>query len=411
MFPYQDPTGSNFLQTQGALDIYRGRLHAQYEMASKLPDTKLIPIRAFGDLQQTPRVDRLITFAPGATFGNATVTWNAFPRRNQAVNNTQVDTTRRLQEEYVEWIVQTNAGKLSSITFTTEFAAYFQTLADHSFEALVAGIQQVIPKANPTVAELLGTSQKPAPLEADGVVGPATWSLLERILDRPPANAPVLRRGSQGEEVIWLQTRLAWLNLFDGKLTGLFDQTTENAVKAAQKRYVGAGELFRQNLPNNPWNNGQKGILCMANFDNTLPLLFGLLSHCAVPRPDVSAQEICNLVGAVNCVPGRSSDPNACMAVQTEVLKGNVFSPADPIGIQILKLQGIWRINGVQIDINDPQKNQGAWQVSRSGRRAVLKNLLGLTLDGAPITSGGQVARKLQVGLKVIIALEKSLKR
>jgi peptidoglycan hydrolase-like protein with peptidoglycan-binding domain len=411
MFPYQDPTLSNFLQTQGALDTYRGKLHAQYETASKLSSTKFVPIRAFSSLQPQTGVDRTIIFAPDATFSNAIVTWNAFPRRNQAVNNTQVDLNRPTQEEYVEWAVQSNAGKLSSITFTTEFAAYFQTLADHSFEALVAGIKQVIPNANPTVAELFGTSQKPTPLTVDGVVGPATWSLLERILDRPPANAPVLRRGSQGEAVKWLQTRLTWLNLFDGKLTGLFDQTTENAVKAAQKRYAGGGELFRQHLPNNPWNNGQKGILCMANFDNTLPLLFGLLSHCAVPRKDVSIQEVCNLVGGTNCVPGRSSDPNVCMAVQTEALKGNVFSPADPVGIQILKLQGIWRINNTEININDPQKNQGAWQVARGGRRGVLKNLPGLTLDGVPITSGGQVARKLQVGLKVMIAAEKDLKR
>jgi peptidoglycan hydrolase-like protein with peptidoglycan-binding domain len=411
MFLYQDPTSTNFLQTQGALDTYRGRLHAQYETASKLPGTKFLPIRAFSQLPPVTGVDRLITFAPGASFSNATVPWNAFPRRNQAVSNTQVDTNRPAQEEYVEWAVQSNAGKLSNITFTTEFAAYFQTLADHSFEALVAGIKQVIPNANPTVTELFGTAQKPAPLLVDGIVGPTTWSLLERILDRPPANAPILRRGSQGEAVKWLQTRLTWLNLFDGKLTGLFDQTTENAVKAAQKRFMGAGELFRQNLPNNPWNNGQKGILCMANFDNTLPLLFGLLSHCAVPRRDVSPQEVCRLVGGTNCVPGRSSDPNVCMAVQTEALKNNVFSPVDPVGIQILKLQGIWRINNTQIDINDPQKNQGAWQVSRGDRRGVLKNLPGLTLDGLPITSGGQVARKLQVGLKVMIAAEQDLKR
>jgi peptidoglycan hydrolase-like protein with peptidoglycan-binding domain len=411
MFPHQDPTNSNFLQSQGALDTYRGRLHAQYESAAKLPGTKFVPIRAFGSVNSAQGLDRNISFVLGTTFSNTIVPWNAFPRRNQAINNAQVDANRRSQEEYVEWAVQSNAGTISSIAFTTEFAAYFQTLADHGFETLVAGIKQVLPNANPTVAELFGTSQKPAALTVDGVVGPATWDLLERILDRPPANAPVLRRGSQGEAVKWLQTRLSWLNLFDGKLTGLFDQTTENAVKAAQKKYIGGGELFRSHLPNNPWNNGQKGIFCMANPDNTLPLLFGLLSQCAVPRKDVSPQDVCSLVGSTNCVPGRSSDPNVCVTIQREALQGNVFSPTDPVGIQILKLQGIWRINNTQIDINDPQKNQGAWQLTRGGRRGVLKNLPGLTLDGTPITSGGQVARKLQVGLKVTIAAEKDLKR
>jgi peptidoglycan hydrolase-like protein with peptidoglycan-binding domain len=411
MFPYQDPTGTDCLKRQGALETYQGKLHTQYETAAQIPDTKFVPVQAFSGLQPSGQPDRVITLLPGATFSNAIVPWNAFPRRNQAVNNAQVDTERTLQEEYTEWVVQSNAGKLSSVTFTTEFAAYFQTLADISFEALVAGIKEVIPNANPTVSELLGVAQKPTLLTADGIVGPMTWDLIGRMLDRPPSDPPTLQLGSKGEPVIWLQTRLTWLGLYDGKLDGNFNSKTQAAVIAAQKRYVGAGELFRQNLLNNPWNNGKKGLLCMANFDNTLPLLFGLLAHCAVPRDDVAVQEVCQLVGGRNCVPGRSSDPNVCGAVQIEVRNGNVLSPSDPVGIFIMKLQGIWRINNVQIDINDPQKNQGAWVVSRGNHRAVLKNLPGLTLDGAPITTGSQVARKLQVGARVMIAATKDIQR
>ncbi len=412
MFPYQDPTGTDSLKRQGALETYQGKVHAQAETAVRLSGTQLVPIATFSALKPSGLADRVIpTLLPGAQFHNAIVPWTAFPRRNQAVNNADVDANRRLQEEYVEWLAQSAAGRITTVTFTTEFATYFQTLADISFEALVAGIKDVLPNANPTVQELYGTSQKPLPLLADGVVGSATWGLLERILDRPPANAPTLRRGSKGESVVWLQTRLAWLNLFTGKLDGEFGATTEAAVIAAQKRYAGGGELFKQNLQNNPWNNGLKGILCMAHPDNTLPLLFGLLSYCAVPRPEVPAQEVCNLVGGTHCVVGRSSDPNICMATQTEVLNGNVLSPSDPVGVQIVKLQGIWRINNVQIDINDPLKNQGIWQLSRGNHRALLKNVPGLTLDGAPITTGAQVARKLQVGARITIAAAKDIKR
>jgi Putative peptidoglycan binding domain len=208
-----------------------------------------------------------------------------------------------------------------------------------------------------------------------------------------------------------LQTRLAWLGLLNGKLDGAFGPKTQAAVIAAQKRYAGGGELFRQNLANNPWNNGKKGIFCMVQNENTLPLLFGLVVNCAVPRLDMPEQEVCNAVGSLNCVPGRNSDPNVCRLTQNEVRKDNVLSLSDPVGIRIVTLQGMWKINNVQIDINDPAKNQGAWQVSRNGHRAVLKNLPGLTVDGSPITTGAQVARRLQVGARVTIAAEKDLKR
>ncbi|MCU0568164.1 MAG: peptidoglycan-binding protein [Oculatellaceae cyanobacterium Prado106] len=393
MFPYKDPTGTDFLQQQGALDTYRGRLISRYDTASKVANTHFAPIASMHNLKSGKDPDV------------ATVTWTAFPRRNESVSNDQVDRVRTNQEEYVEWAVQSSGGKLSSITFTTEFSAYFQTLADHSFNALVAGVKAVIPTANPTVRELLGVDQVPAPLTADGVVGPATWKMLEMVLDRPvPDNAPTLRQGSRGEPVVWLQIRLRWLNLLDGSLDGSFGAKTHAAVVAAQKRYLGAGELFRRNLSNNPWNNGQKGILCMANFSNTLPLLFGLMANCSTPRPNVRPQEVCNLVGSINCVPGRSSDPFVCVAAQTQALSGNALSLRDPVGIEFRALQGIWRINGQQIDINNPQQNQGIWQLSRGRHRAVLKNVPGLTLDGAPIISGAQVARKLQVGADVVVA-------
>lgn len=393
MFPYADPTGTDFLQSQNALTTYRGRLTSQYDASSKINGTKFVSIAALSDLK------------PGTLSQKTTVTWVAFPSRSRSLPNEQVDRERSRQEEYVEWVVQRNGEALTSVIFTTEFSAYFQTLAELSFEALVAAVREVIPAANPTVRELLGVDQRPTPLVADGVVGAATWTVLEEVLDRPvPSSAQVLRRGSRGDDVVWLQTRLIWLGLLAGQPDGDFGSKTEAAVIAAQRKYLIGGDLFRKNLANNPWNTGQKGVLCLANRDNTLPLLFGLVSNCAVPRPHVRPQEVCSLVGSINCVPGRSSDPFACINAQTLALNGNVLSLSDPVGINILKLQGIWRINGQQIDINDSQRNQGVWQVSRGRQRAVLRNIPGLTLDGAPIRTGSQVAKSLQVGVDVVFA-------
>jgi Putative peptidoglycan binding domain len=410
MFPYQDPTGSDCLKRQGALETYQGKLNAQYETVWKVPGTKFVPIRAFSALQPGGQPDRIVSFTTGAKFSNATVTWTAFPRRHESLGEAQIDADRTLQEEYTEWVVQSSGSKIASISFTTEFAAYFQTLADISFEALVAGIKEVIPNANPTVQELYGTDQKPLPLTADGVVGPETWTVLGQVLDRPESNPPTMRLGSRGDDVVSLQTRLAWLGVLDGKLDGDFGPKTQAAVTAVQKRYARGGNLFRRNLADNPWNNGEKGLLCMVQNENTLPLLFGLVVNCAVPRLDMPVQDVCNAVTPENCVPGRNSDPNVCRATQTEARNGNVLSLSDPVGVRIVTLQGIWRINGAQIDINEPTKNQGAWQVSRSSHRAVLKNLPGLTVDGSPITTGAQVARRLQVGAQVRLAAAKDLK-
>jgi Putative peptidoglycan binding domain len=415
MFPYQDPTGSDCLKRQGALATYQGKLNAQYETVWKVPGTKFVPIRAFSPLQPSGQPDRIVSFIAGAQSNNTMVTWIAFPRRHESVDEAQIDANRTLQEEYTEWVVQSSGDKLASITFTTEFAAYFQTLADVSFEALVAGIKAVIPNANPTVQELYGTNQAPLPLAADGVVGPVTWTVLGQVLDRPESSPPTMQLGSRGDDVVSLQTRLAWLGVLDGKLDGSFGPKTQAAVMAAQKRYARGGSLFRDNLANNPWNNGEKGLLCMVQNENTLPLLFGLLVNCAVPRLDMPVQDVCTAVTPNNCVPGRNSDPNVCRVSQDEARKGNVLSLSDPVGVQIVTLQGIWRINdgktNRQIDINNPKDNQGAWQVSRGGHRAVLKNLPGLTVDGSPIKTGAQVARRLQVGARVTIAAEKDLQQ
>jgi peptidoglycan hydrolase-like protein with peptidoglycan-binding domain len=391
MFPYKDPTGTDRLQRQGALTAYQGKLQAQFSDVAKTSDTKFVLLEKFNQLK------------PGIQADQKVVPWIAFPKLRSNLSNSEVDKARGDHEEYVEWATQSSGGRVDRITFTTEFPNYFQSLADISFDALVAGIKDVIPTANPTVKELLGLDQAPPRLKADGIVGPNTWRVLSQVLDRPFSNTSVLQLGSRGQEVEFLQVRLIWLGLLDGTVSGTFDEKTKAAVIAAQQKFSPAGAAFRNHLTANPWNNGSKGIFCMAHSANTIPALFGLMSPCAVPRRD-RPEEVCGTLGG-SCVPGRNSDPFVCSATQNLAKGGNLISLRDPVGIEIFKLLGEWKINGTRIeDINDPQKNQGVWQVTRGKRRGVLNNVAGLTLDGSPITSGAQVAKRLQVGAGIVVA-------
>lgn len=322
MFAYQDPTGTNFLETQGALNAYRNILEARYLTSARIPNSAFTLLEAFSDL------------SPGTTPDIATVTWIAFPRTATASFDL-IDTDRfNWQDEYVEWRTEKAAdGRVTQITFTTEFPEYYQALAEVSLEALIAGIQATIPGANPTVQELLGSD-------------------IDTVFNR--------------------------------------------------------GLRFRNNLQRNPWNNGEKGILCLTQRFNTLGALFNLLDKCGVPRPSSNPNDVCGLVGGA-CGSGRNSDPAVCVAAQNQARTARGLSLADPAGINIIEHRGIWRINGRRIDINDLANNEGVWQLSRGNRRGVLRVVDGLTLDGSPITSGAQVSTQLIVAADVITAPEIAL--
>lgn len=166
--------------------------------------------------------------------------------------------------------------------------------------------------------------------------------------------------------------------------------------------------LFLRNLPGNPWNNGEKGILALSAGPNSMPALFGLAAPCGVERPGVPANQVC----APNfCVPGRQSDPQICAACQQLARNDRSFSLVDPIGIFIKQLTGIWKVGGEQIAINDPGNNKDRWSVGRNGRRARLK--VGgnerLMLDDDEIKTGTQVADKLFVAATVASALNADL--
>jgi hypothetical protein len=325
MFAYTDPSGTDFLELQGALSEYRAIIDRFYRTSASLENSGFTLLDAFENL---PTGARRIDSIP----------WRAFPISASA-SNSQIDRDRfRWQDEYVEWRVErTSAGLISKITFTTEFPEFYQALAIVSVDALIAGIQAVIPDANPDPDELFGPG---------------------------------------------------------------FNPLTANGEERAQR--------FRQNLTNNPWNNGEKGILCLTQRFNTIGALFNLVDKCSIARGDIPASAVCNAVDGA-CGSNRNSDPVICTASQNTVRASRAISLLDPVGISIRDLTGNWEIGGVPIDINDSRDNQGAWLVSRNGRRAALDLTVGVTLSGSAITSGAQVANELQVEADVISTLESSL--
>ena len=155
MFPYVDPGGT--LQPAAALENYRVALDAEYAISSRLEDSAFAAVEAFVGV-------------PAASIQVSTVSWPAFPRK-ATVSNAQIDQNRFVsQDEYVEWRVERDGGRVRRITFTTEFLAYYQALARAGTNALVAAIQAVIPGGNPTPRELYGpaVSANPGSLERAG---------------------------------------------------------------------------------------------------------------------------------------------------------------------------------------------------------------------------------------------------
>src|SRR5262249_17838592 len=115
------------------------------------------------------------------------------------------------------------------------------------------------------------------------------------------------------------------------------------------------GARFVNELPNNPWNNGQKGILCLTQQFNTLGALFHLLGACGVPKTNIAVDAVCAEVDGA-CGPGRNSDPQVCSAAQDLARGKSSFSLQDPAGIHIISLDdgGLWTVDGVPVAINDP---------------------------------------------------------
>lgn len=181
----------------------------------------------------------------------------------------------------------------------------------------------------------------------------------------------------------------------DPSVEDLFGPGFDPAAATPTRRFF----AFLDHLRSNPWNNGSPDLLCLEQPNNSLRALFKLVEDCGVHLPEIPPSSVC---GEVACVPERNSDPFVCNAVQGLAADGRVLSFRDPVGIRILELGGIWKLDGEEIDVNDPDAEHGVWKVGRNGRRAVFTVRDGLTFDDDPILTGAQIAQRLRVGVDVV---------
>ena len=167
---------------------------------------------------------------------------------------------------------------------------------------------------------------------------------------------------------------------------------------------------FRDNLKQNPWNNGERGILCLTQEFNTMGALFNLLGHCGIPRSDIGTSEVCGAVGNF-CGDRRNSDPSVCAAAQNLARAQQSFCLEDPCGIRILRLDNsqAWQVDGQTVDINNQAANGGVWNVTRNGRRAVFTFNRRVTFGGTTIRTGAQLSELLVVGADVLHAADTDL--
>ena len=180
-----------------------------------------------------------------------------------------------------------------------------------------------------------------------------------------------------------------------------FNPATANAMERARR--------FNANLQKNPWNNGQRGILCLTHPASTLSALIHLLGTCGMPRGGDPGEVCANLGGA--CVPGRSSDPAMCIAAQNLARAGRSFSLEDPCGVRIIGLDPTvqWTVDGQAVDMNDETNNRGIWKVTRNGRRGTFTFHGDVRLAGVKIRTGTDLSRQLIVGATVLHAPNTSL--
>jgi len=143
MFDYSDPSGSDHLSRFRALSEWRALVEGQYARAASEPDSAFTWIDALLSIDADKRAE-------------ATIAWKAFPILAPGTDD-QIDTNRRLQEEYVEWAVfRDTGGAIDRIVFTTEFREYFGVLAGVSPTGIEEAIKDLHPGADPTTEEIYG---------------------------------------------------------------------------------------------------------------------------------------------------------------------------------------------------------------------------------------------------------------
>lgn len=148
MFTYADPVGRNFLRSARVKENFQRAMAGAYDSFARRSRSGFTWLEAFDNLPRGQAVAK-------------TVDWRAFPLSVSATDE-QIDQNRfSLQDEYIEWRVERRQGKVTRLTFTTEFPEYYEAFAQVGVSQLKQAVRDAIPNANPTTRDLFGTSPNP----------------------------------------------------------------------------------------------------------------------------------------------------------------------------------------------------------------------------------------------------------
>jgi murein L,D-transpeptidase YcbB/YkuD len=94
-------------------------------------------------------------------------------------------------------------------------------------------------------AEAVEKLQKDNGYIPDGIAGPDTYSLIDKLLKRQEENSgrsityssPVLKKGMSGDDVVQLQKMLKELGYFNEECTGYYGDVTVSSVRSLQRQY------------------------------------------------------------------------------------------------------------------------------------------------------------------------------
>lgn len=248
------------------------------------------------------------------------------------------------------------------------------------------------------------------------------WELADRERLRTQNNEP----GRQDEYCEWTVTRDGAGKItrvtFTSEVVEWWDQIAQDRTRLGElyQDLVGAkvpvDELFVGDdyNPENPWNDGSKGPLVhLAQPNNNLWAAISLAAAATVVR-EKNGAPVTDTQTLMGCAElgdkDRFSDPSIATTVNGAAAQGKRITLADPPG---LYLKGI-RIEGMELPEGHEELDLADfWTPDRGEKGLTVRahfevpdgafTISDIVLDGKPITTGAQLAQRVDVFIRVLV--------
>lgn len=148
MFDYADPAGRDFLGQDDVRTAYRSTMAGFYDRFASRVNSAFTWVEAFAQL------------SGGAVSARTDIDWRAFPLTAIATDR-QIDRDRfRLQDEYVEWRVETQNARVIRVTFVTQLPEYYEASPPLAQPLSPTPSETLIPAPHPQLRSFSGTTQE-----------------------------------------------------------------------------------------------------------------------------------------------------------------------------------------------------------------------------------------------------------